>query len=199
MKNLNRKVPVIIFAGIFLLTSIILFPIHGIAKAKYYAKTDELLCGDVKVRAITTCTEDSVRPYPKKCTDQHFIFINKMTDKIVNVKGSSEYYNANFDEVDEYGKKINKWIGAWAYSWACVQGRKEPYIIIMYSGGGSGNCDGCEWAEIYNLNGKLLISDKGKPREKKIKEFKKVYKKLGLPIKWPHSSFSYIKQLKKEN
>ncbi len=198
MKNVNRKTPVIIFAGIFLLASIILFPTNGVAKTKFYSRTDELLCGATKVQAITTCTEDSVRPYPKKCTDQHFIFINKMTGKVVNVKGSSEY-NANFDEVDEYGKKINKWISAWAYSWACVKGCKGSYIIIMYSAGGSGNCEGCEWAEIYNLNGKLLISDKGKPREKKNKEFKEVYKDLGLPIKWPHSSFSYIKQLRKED
>jgi len=197
MKYVNIKIPIIIFVGIFLLATTILFPVNGVAESKLFTTTDELSCSDVKVQVITTCTEDTRQDWPSGlCTDQHFLFKDKRTGKTNTVKGLNEYID-NQVNADTQSKRTNKWLSGVAYSWACVKGRERSYIIIMYSTGG--NCEVCEWAAIYNLEGKMLVSDQGKPIEKGIKHFRTVYKKIGLPVKWPRSSFLHIKQLKKED
>jgi hypothetical protein len=191
MNRVNIKVPVIVFAGI-LLASVILFPINGNAESKLYTSTDELLCGHVKVKVTTTCTEDSKQHWSEGlCADQHFSFIDQKTGKTNTVKGLN-YDNDDLSNTGARNGKTNKWLSGLAYSWACVKGHKESYVIILYSSGG--HCDGCEWSAIYDMGGKMLVSNQGKPIEKGIKRFRTVYKKLGLPEKWPRKSFLYIKK-----
>jgi hypothetical protein len=108
----------------------------------------------------------------------------------VRVKSNAEYTSSKNEKMNA------KWITAFAWSWACVRGKGNSYVIILYTTGG--NCSGCEWAEIYDLDGNMIVSNKGYPIEEKNNEFKGIYEKLELPNQWPRSSFSNIQYLKED-
>ncbi|MEK6857926.1 MAG: hypothetical protein AABX39_05045 [Nanoarchaeota archaeon] len=109
-------------------------------KNKYYSVTDELVCGNVRVEAVSTCAEEADFPNGP-CINQKIFFIGKDDNKKL-VK----------DLID------NEILSDMANSWGCVKDKKnKKYIAIGYGTGG--NCTFCEWSEIYDLEGELLISN----------------------------------------
>lgn len=104
-------------------------------KNKYYSVTDELACGDVRIEAITECAEELDFP-SGPCINQKIFFIGK----------------------DDNKKLVKEVLQGRASSWACVKDKKnKKNIAIGYGTGGS--CTFCAWAEIYDLEGNLLITD----------------------------------------
>jgi hypothetical protein len=157
-----------------------------------FTRTDELMCSDVRVKAVTTCTQDSQPIAFAECRDQHFFFINQKTGVVSRLKGSGSLV----ERFDAQRRKLGKSLNALATEWACFQGKGGMYIYIGYGSGGS--CVECEWDEIHNLRGKTLASDRGSARTKdaKIIKFNKTYDSLGLPQPWPRDSVLRIQLFK---
>lgn len=99
-------------------------------KNKYYSVTDELVCGDVRIKSNANCPSEHDSPSWRFGCDQKLFFGEKMLDK----PGT-------------------------ATEWGCIQSIKSSnyYIVIDFSTGG--NCWACEWTNVYNLKGNLVISD----------------------------------------
>jgi len=153
-----------------------------------YTRTDELSCGDAKVQAVTTCTEET-NPYFPRCTGQHFIFSNQRGRTSVRVKASGEPGDDRIGTMPA--------LGGLAGNWACVKGKAGLYILIDYWTGG--NCETCEWCEVFDLKGRKVLTDKTDKYVKTDREmvrFNKKWDSLGLPDPWPEDSFISIKVLK---
>ncbi len=147
---------------------------------KYYSATDELICGDVKIKSIARCPFDHKYPlWPLECEQKLFIGEKMLGDK----PGTT-------------------------YLWGCIQDRKSSnyYIVIdFYSGG---NCWTCEWTEVYDLRGNLVMSDEMDmakctlpPRREKTPEgfrdeFARCPEKL---IEKREANKKMIKELKRDN
>jgi hypothetical protein len=154
-----------------------------------YTRKDELQCGDVLVRAFTTCTEETDLPLPN-CTEQHFIFSNQRTGTLVKIRASGKRSVA--EPIEPTGTMMI--LDGLAGDWACVKGKSALYVILRYGNGG--NCGPCEWYEVLDLKGRKLLTDKkkGEPiADRKTERFYKKWDSLGLPNPWPWSSFSSIK------
>lgn len=157
---------------------------------------DEITCSDVVIKVFTECSSGDKAISLSECTKQYFVFSNKKTGKSKKVKcsgGVIAHYGPN-------GESLGNYLYALASSWACVQGKDRRYLLVMNTTGGT--CEGCEWAEIYSLNGHRLASDrvlfqkKGAGRYGPVENFKRTYKRLGLPDPWPRDAFKDIKLFK---
>jgi len=136
-----------------------------------YTKNAEMMCGDTKVNIITECYDDSaILPH---CTKQDIEFKPKDINK--NITQAT------------IGKEGDYFL---ATSWACVKGKSQAYLLINYNTGG--NCEDCEWTELFDLHGKKMANNRGKTTGKANKHFEKIYKQIGLPQSWPRSSFDHI-------
>lgn len=115
-------------------------------KNKYYSVTDELVCRDVRIKAITECAEALDTP-SGACINQKIFLVSKENKgKLVK------------DLIDDKSNIDNEVLNGKAISWGCVKDKENrKYIAISYGTGG--HCSFCEWAEIYDLQGKLLITD----------------------------------------
>lgn len=83
-------------------------------KNKYYSVTDELVCGDVSIEAITECAEELDFP-SGPCINQKIFFISK----------------------DDNKKLAKEVLQGRASSWACVKDKKnKKNIAIGYGTGG---------------------------------------------------------------
>ena len=51
-------------------------------------------CGDAKVQAVTTCTEDSYGAFLAWCTEQRLLFLDRKTGNTVTVKPGIECFVA---------------------------------------------------------------------------------------------------------
>jgi hypothetical protein len=172
---------------LLLLLILLISPSLCEAEERLYTRIDQLTCEDTQIQSSVTCTEDSFPGgYVRNCVDQHFLFTNRKTGKSMTVKSSADFAPISNKIVDRNTRRLS----AFGWSWACVKGKNRSYVIILYSNGGK--CSGCEWADIHSLDGKLLASDKGEPLDDRIKMFKNIYMELGLPVKWPRSSFANI-------
>ncbi len=146
---------------------VLLFSLAGIAGAEeLYSKSAKTVCGNTNVSVITECYADSdVLP---SCTKQQFEFrtIGISNPNTINTLGKPGDYSL-------------------ATAFACVKGKSQYYILINHNNGG--NCEECEWSELFDLNGKKLTSDRN--AKDAYERFSKIYTKLGLPKTWPRSSF----------
>lgn len=100
-------------------------------KNKYYSVTDELMCGDIRIEAVTKCPFEHKYPLWQLECKQKISIGEKILD-------------------DKPGITT---------LWGCIQDRKSSnyyFVIDFYSGG---NCLGCEWTDIYDLKGRLLMTD----------------------------------------
>ena len=153
---------------------------------------DELECGGTKVVAETTCTADS-KPTFKTCTKQTISFKDmKKGGEIIK-----KIHNENLGGADE---RVGKNIDAFIWRWACVRGKDRSYLVLEFATGGS--CAGCEWDEIYQIDGKKVASKKSKNRtqeaiQEAVEKFQRTYRALGIE-KLPRSLFQRIKILKNQ-
>jgi len=165
--------------SIALLTTVSPYPAIS---AEFYTKSVEIPCGSIKVTAFSKCTKGESRGKYDYCVEQK-IFIEK-DGKSIALKMDGKLVENKTDD----GKVLHTWLDAEASSMACVTGSdQKKYLLIGYSNGG--NCSACEWYNIMSLDGKELASDRGRDRKKANQSFNAVYKKLGLPDKWPRDKF----------
>jgi hypothetical protein len=164
--------------------------VSGVACGEgFYTRTDELSCGNTKVRAFTTCAGNSD---PRgSCTEQHFVFSDETTGAFVKVPASGETAaGANFEG------RMGVWLYGVAWQWACLKGKTGAYVVMTYANGG--NCDTCEWVEIFDLKGRRLATDGGPKTNANIARFNKTWGSLGLPRLWPEKAFANIKLRKND-
>jgi len=180
-------------AGWLLSFPILLTLTTGAARAeRLYTRMDELSCGDARVQAFTTCTEDSHDIDTAVCTDQYFVFIDKRTNAAIKVDASGKpivYREAAPGQIEI-------WYDALARDWACLESRTGPLVYLMYGmtwDQGEGDAD---WEELLDLKGKRLASARKIPinrwsgsikayeryEEKILGPFFKVWNSKDLPV-----------------
>ena len=148
-----------------------------------YEKIAEIKCEDYTVKIITECLNIENKAFPF-CVSQEILFVNVREDKILKKPASGVLVKDNNKSIlDALVSKI-----------ACVRGYKGSYLIIEYYNGG--NCDACEWYEVFDLSGNRLTSSKNDSIEGQNQNSKKTYNELGLPKKWPRSLFMNVNLLK---
>lgn len=134
-----------------------------------YARRSELRCADVTVILATHCLDDSFRAYPT-CQKQEFEFHNQTTGVIKRIEGSGK-------SAVEAKSRIESLDGLGG-SWTCERGKDSSLLVVGYFNGG--NCEQCEWYEIYSLDGKRLTPN----ARNDGRSFSKTADKLGLPNNW---------------
>lgn len=132
---------------------------------------DYIQCGNLFIQAFTECPAKSEDISLGTCT-QYLILRNRTHNSMSAIRNNMDGF---------------------AWSWGCVRGKRGLHLLIEYGTGGT--CQGCEWTEIYSRNGKLMVSDNTRDMTtslaiKKIKQFKRLYTRLGLPKKYPHDNFT---------
>lgn len=189
---MKKKNGILKFGFVVLLVSITILSIQAGAYAQQpYTKKAEMICGNAKVQLVTNCIDDTISAFPE-CTEQFFVFTDLKTGESISKSVSGRIKQVK----NATGKPIRECLDALATSWACVKGKARLHLIVGYYTGG--NCDDCEWFEIYELNGKSLTDSRGKNIKQYKQEFERTYDHLGLPKTWPTSSFIQIK-LSREN
>jgi hypothetical protein len=112
-----------------------------------YIKTATMTCGDATVQTVIRCKKEPTYPAgrPMYCSDQYFVFRRAGKETVVRP-----------------GKKVQTDIKPGRYhllpkaaSWLCAKGKDQYYLYVVY--GQDGNCDTCEWSQIYDLSGKPMI------------------------------------------
>ena len=160
------------FGGVWTLVSVfvLLIPVVPAHGAELYTRTDEFVCGDTKVQAFTTCTEDSHDFDTAICTDQHFIFTNQQTRVSVRAEGSVKQVVKR----DSRGRKVGTQSTGLAQGWECLLGNDGFYVHMTIRG-----IRGA-WDELWDRKGRRLASTKGDSREI-IRRFYKVWDSKRLP------------------
>ncbi len=133
-----------------------------------YIKSAELLCDGTKVAVTTLCSDDSSLVYPK-CQSQSLAFTNLATNKVVTTRSTQAI------TVKMFGSEM---IDGLAGSWACLKGKNNTYLVVRFYNGG--NCEECEWLEIYDLDGRNLTPKSRKHRS----EFGERFGALCLQENW---------------
>jgi hypothetical protein len=147
-----------------------------------YTRTDELSCGNTVVHAFSTCYVDP--EHADDCAEQHFLFVKKTSGAFTRVRASGEPV-ATTNSKDKRGI----WLYGLAWRWACLKGKAGNYVVIDYSAGG--NCDTCEWREIFDLTGRRLATSR--KSEAGATRFDKEWDSLGLARHSPEKAFVDIK------
>jgi len=175
-------------AALFLSSSILLVLMGGIASGEgLYTRTDALSCGTTVVQAFTTCTEDSHDDDTAVCTEQHLVFVDKKTGASVRVRGPGE----PIVERDPQGKPIRAELNGLARDWACLQGTKGPYVVLIditWRQIRDRHYHTDYWEDILDLKGKRLARNRG--MGKASRKFFKAWFSLGLmPYPFPFPPF----------
>ena len=168
--------------------SILLVLMSGVASGGgLYTRVDELSCGSTVVQAFTTCTEDSHDDDTAVCTGQRFLFIDNKTGASVKVQGPGK----PIAEYDQQGKRTRAELNGLARDWACLQGRKGFYVVLInisWKRGKDHSTHTEHWEEILDLKGKRLATHKG--MGKASEKFFKTWFSLGLmPYPFPFPPF----------
>jgi hypothetical protein len=142
---------------------------------------NEYLCDDTKVTIISDCDRDELPPYFPSCNKQSIMFSRQGKD--ITVKASGKLTSVR----DGKGRVIGKWLDAVISSVACVQGKNKHYLLLSYYTGG--NCEQCEWYDIYDLNGSRLAGGSSRNDKRKTNA---TYKKLEMPKEWSWSLFKNV-------
>jgi hypothetical protein len=154
---------------------------------KKYENRDEVrvICGDFRVIAFSDYRiegkyQDIVRQY-FEFTDLKNGNVKMIVASKADVFIGEVYNKLDFDENNKFINNEESFQDGYAYSWACLKGNDANYLVVVYGNGG--NCNNCEWVEIMNRNGEVVIrsikdmaTDNHKLYKKKISEIG-----LGLP------------------
>jgi hypothetical protein len=154
-------------AGLLMFLSAFITPSYG---AGLYTRTDTLPCGNVEVRAFTTCPEDAKDP--SACTDQHFLFVNKTNGASIKMDRSGK----------SAARNVSGGNAAWirgrglAYSWACEESKSGFYVYVDAASARFSN-----WNELWDLRGRKLASTRGSS-DKTWDRFYRVWNARYLPV-----------------
>ncbi len=116
------------------------------ASDKTYVKHAKLSCGKSTVEVLSICKHhpDLERPV---CVKQEFTF---------NHDGKA----STFTNKEPAGSRVTHdpndlWYTA--TEWACVSGKTDHYVMMLYNRATDGNCKECETSSVHDLNGKEII------------------------------------------
>jgi len=145
--------------NIFLLSTLVFTLLMNQAlaenKAALQHKSASLQCLDRKIELQADCFQEDGVP-GLSCTRQSLRFSNAADNKILS---SRIFKTAPKDADQDYPvvpDKINDLV--------CVATpQDEKYIVTKIDNGG--NCDQCEWAEVYSWDGILIGSDRDKKKK----------------------------------
>lgn len=120
----------------------------AVAAAPALAKSETLQCGDRKIVLEASCF-DLYGPRMLACSSQRLTISDSATGKVLSVrdfkpmkrKGEPDVVPEQFGEI------------------ACVTTRSNTRYIVADMASG-GNCEQCEWNEVYDWNGTLLGSNR---------------------------------------
>jgi hypothetical protein len=155
---------------------------------KLYDDRDEarVICGDFRVIAFSDY-RISTTPQGRQSQDivrQYFEFtdLKNGEQKIIIASTMDTFVAGNkrnfLDDNDKFIKRQDSYLDGHAYSWTCLKGTGAYYLAIDY---GSGNCRNCEWTEIMNRKGDVIIRSIKNIEEDNHKQYQKVLSELGLP------------------
>jgi hypothetical protein len=167
-------------AGIFIIALSSLF-VANTEAGSIQQINNEISCDDAKVTIISDCDKYEPLSYFPHCNRQNINIVKAGIDKTVKASGKLTSVR------DGKGRIIGRWLGAVISEVACAKGDQKHYLLVGYYNGG--NCEKCEWYELYDLNGIRLAG--GNSRNEK-KNFAATYKKIGMPQEWPSSLFKGI-------
>lgn len=158
---------------LFLLLLISITPVHA---TDLHTRTDELMCGGTKLSVYTTCIEETTEG--PQCTEQRFIFLDRKTGASAKAEGPGR----RTIEAPIEPKGHVWFLDRVASAWGCFRGKGGPYVVTY--GGNGGNCETCEWWEVFDLKGRKLLtdkSDKARRTDRERERFDKKWESLGLP------------------
>ena len=157
-----------------------------------YTRTLELQCGSVKIRILTVCVDDSYLPFPQ-CVRQELTFTLASTGQVVTKPTTAK----RVPVTDAQHRIIGQYLDSLVSAWACDKNTSQSFLILRYSTGG--NCDTCEWIEIYDLEGNMRATSKGGEGDDLYSQLKRTYKQLQLPKPWPRSSYIEVPLRREKN
>ncbi|BEH11693.1 hypothetical protein GSUET_33050 [Geobacter sulfurreducens subsp. ethanolicus] len=139
------------------------FGANGIvlAQTATYRTKGSIDCGSNKAVIISNCLDIGTN-FPM-CIEQKISITNITTNKSITVMTSSISYN---DEALT-GHKGGKLLDGLAVSWQCAKDKEENELLLLNFTNG-GNCKSCEWDEIYDMSGRVVVSTKGKKNKLKF-------------------------------
>jgi hypothetical protein len=157
-----------------------------------YTRTLELQCGSVKIRIFTECVDDSYPPFPQ-CVRQELTFTLISTGQVVTKPTTAK----RVPVTDAQHRIIGQYLDSLVNAWACDKDTSQAFLILRYSTGG--NCDTCEWIEIYDLEGHRRATSRGGRGDDLYSQLKRTYEQLQLPKPWPRSSFIEVPLRREKN
>ena len=121
--------------------------------------TGYLSCGNTQIRALAECYEDA-----RFCVSETLTFVRGGRRTVV---GLHKHYD-NYGDISPIKVPVLSYT---AHDWACfpgVSGGHYVYLVLSQTGGG--NCNVCEFGQLYDLNGRLVASrvefnERGRARE----------------------------------
>jgi len=190
-KFIERHVGIVFV--LLLLSSVLTGSVYG---KGLFTSVDEIECSDSVVKVFTKCPREDKPDSTFECTKQHFVFLDKKTGESTDVISSGEAV----PDLGPEGELLGNYLDALAFSWACVKGKSDWYLLVRYTT--FGTCEDCEWTEVYSLKGYRLAdgrtqySQTDSEKNSRKNKFKETYGHLGLPTPWPRDAFKYMGFLK---
>jgi hypothetical protein len=125
-------------------------------KIKPLLKAATMECKDRKVVLEATC-HDLVGPEMLQCSKQSLVISDNASGKVLNTRN---YAGAATGDMAGY---IEEKVG----EMTCVTTKAGGKYIVtnMFNGG---NCEGCEWNEVYSWDGAFLGSDRDKKKKVQV-------------------------------
>jgi hypothetical protein len=147
----------------------------GLAPPAFAAgKTATLECGNTRFTMTSHCQAITHTRLPQ-CTRQ-ILTIEPPGVRPRTLESTARLQDGSYDGATDH--------------WACVPGAARDYLLLWSNNGG--NCPECEWVDIVDLDGSLLVRGRHANGKSNNAEFQRIYQKLGLPEPFPDSGFQAI-------
>jgi hypothetical protein len=109
-------------------------------------RTGFLECGSTRISARAACHPDT-----SLCTSQTFTFSG--------ASGRATLAPHFHKSGHRHGGRVVEALDYYAVSWACTAGsRSGRYLVVGLQRAGDAACVECDYEQVYNLNGRLLVS-----------------------------------------
>jgi len=122
----------------------------AIAQPALEPRTGFIDCGRTQIRAYAQCYEKS-----GYCATETLSFSRRAGRAIVPVHGESAPHDVSGAKAQALDYR--------AVSWACLPGKSGGhYLVVVMNRADGGACAGCEYSRLYDLNGRLIATDRDK-------------------------------------
>lgn len=137
-------------------------------------KSATLECGNTRFTMVSQCQASKHSRLPM-CSRQ-ILTIDPPGSKPRTLESTARLKDGSYDGATD--------------QWACVPGTAHHYVLLWSNNGG--NCPECEWVDIVDLDGSLLVRGRKSNGDSNNAEYERIYKKLGLPDEFPDAAFHPI-------